>query len=67
MFVCPTHTEIKQTEISEFWAKKVLLQGHARRWMAHAPKVLNFSEWFKNTFKGKVMEGVGSVVADFLV
>ena len=30
-FVCPTHSEAKQTKMSEFGTEKGLLQGHARR------------------------------------
>ena len=30
-FVCPTHSEPKQTEMSEFGAQKGLLQGPARK------------------------------------
>ena len=30
-FMCPTHSEAKQTKMSEFGAQKGLLQGHARR------------------------------------
>ena len=29
--MCPTHSEVKQTETSEFGAEKDLLQGQARR------------------------------------
>ena len=30
-FVCPTHTETKQTKMLEFGKEKGLSQGHARR------------------------------------
>ena len=30
-FVCPTHSEAKQTQMLELGAEKGLLQGHARR------------------------------------
>ena len=30
-FMCPIHSEAEQMEMSEFWAKKPLLQGHIRR------------------------------------
>ena len=33
------HSEVRQTETSELGARKVLLQGHARRQVAHALKV----------------------------
>jgi len=31
MFMCPRHSEAKQTKMSEFGAEKGLLQGQARR------------------------------------
>ena len=34
--MCPTHSEAKQTEMSEFGAEKFLLQGHARSPVTHA-------------------------------
>lgn len=37
-FICPTHSEIKQTERLELGPEKNLLQNHTRRWVAPAPK-----------------------------
>ena len=36
-FVCPAHTETKQTKMLEFGKKKGLSQGHARRQVPNAP------------------------------
>ena len=41
-FLCPTHGEAKQTETSGFRAKKVLLQGYARREGGLCSKPPNF-------------------------
>ena len=37
-FCVPNAQRAKQPETSEFGAKKDLLQGHAKRWVAHALK-----------------------------
>ena len=37
-FCVPNAQWAKQAETSEFGAKKDLLQGHAKRWVAHALK-----------------------------
>ena len=56
--MCLTHGEAKQTEMSEFGADKVLLQGHARRWVTHAPKSPELLEGFwQNILKSQVKEG----------
>ena len=44
--MCPTHSEVKQTEMSEFGAEKDLFQGHTRRGMSHALKSPEFPEGF---------------------
>ena len=44
--ICLAHSETKQTETLEFGIEKVLLQGHARRWVAHALKAPNSPEGF---------------------
>ena len=44
--MCPTHSEVKQTEMSEFGAEKVLVRSHARRGMAYARKSPKFPEGF---------------------
>ena len=49
-FVCRTHSEAKQTEMPEFGAEKGLLQGHARRQVAPAPKSPQFSKGFGKAF-----------------
>ena len=52
----------------EFGAEKGLLQGQARRWVAHAPENPKVSEGFQqSTSKGKVREGVRLVVTNFSV
>ena len=48
------HSEAKQTETVEFGAEKGLLQGHARRWVAHAKLPVGF---LQSTFKSQVREG----------
>ena len=48
--MCLTHGETKQTEMSEFGAEKVLLQGHARRWVTHALKSPEILEGFWKIF-----------------
>ena len=55
-----THSEVKQTETSEFGAQKVLLQGHARRQVAHALEVWNSPEALK-ALKTQVREGTLTV------
>lgn len=37
-FMCATHSEAKQTKISEFGAEEDLLQGQAREQVTHAQK-----------------------------
>ena len=52
------HSEAKHTKTSEFGAEKGLLQGHARRCVAHALKSPEFPEGFQQSIvKGKVREG----------
>ena len=46
----PMHSEAKQAEMSEFGAEKGLLQGQARRQVAHALKLLNSPKGFHKTF-----------------
>ena len=59
-FVCLTHVETKQTEMSEFGAEKGLLQGHARGGGWLVPRKPQIPEGFQqSTFKGKVREGRG--------
>ena len=59
--------ETKQTKTSEFSAEKSLSQGHARRWVAHAPKSSNSSEGFRKMFLKARQGGVWLVAAHFLV
>ena len=49
-FMCPTHSEAKQTKMSAFGAEKGSLQGHARRWVAHAPKIPKSRKGFSKAF-----------------
>ena len=57
-FVCPTHSEAKQTEMSGFGAEKVLLQGQCKenRWLTLKRTKLP-SRFQGSIFKGKVREG----------
>ena len=65
--MCPTHSEAKHTETLEFGAEKGLLQGHARRRLAHAPQNPELSEGFQQSiFKGQVREGDGRVCDRFM-
>ena len=43
--MCPTHSEAKQTKISEFRAEKGLLQGHARIAWLVPPKPQTLKEF----------------------
>ena len=53
------HSEAKHTKTSEFGAEKGLLQGHARRRVAHALKSPELPEGFwQSIFKSQVREGV---------
>ena len=55
-FVCLTHSEAKQTKMSEFGAEKGLLQGTARQ-VAHAVKIPELPTGFQHCiFKGQVRE-----------
>ena len=45
-FLCPTHSEAKQTKMSEFGAEEGLLQGHARRQVARAQNTPNSPKSF---------------------
>ena len=55
--MCLTHSEAKQTETLEFGAEKGLLQGQARRWVAHVLKSPELSEGFRQSiFKSQVRE-----------
>ena len=58
--MCLMHSEAKQTETSEFGAEKGLLQGHARRRVAHTLKTLNSLKAFSNALL-KEREGKGMV------
>ena len=59
-FVCPTHSEAKQTETLEVGAEKDLLQGHAGRKGGSYPKSPELLEGFQqSTFKGEVRERCG--------
>ena len=62
------HSEAKQSETSEFGAERGLLQGHARRWVAHALKIPELPEGFlrQSIFKSQV-SGVGLRVCDQLM
>ena len=60
------HSEAKQTEMSEFGAEKGLLQGHARRQVAHALKTGNSGGFQQSIFKSQVREG-GCRVCDHLM
>ena len=57
------YNEAKHTEISEFGAKKGLLQGHAKRQVAHALKGagLPFETVSAKHFKKQITEGVHRV------
>ena len=60
MFMCPTHSEAKQTETSEFGAEKGLLQGQAKSRVGCTPQIPELPEGFQQSiFKGKVREGRG--------
>ena len=49
--MCPTHSQAKQTETSEFVEEK----GHARRGLAHALKSPELPDGFRqSTFKSQV-------------
>ena len=55
--MCPTHSEAKQAETSEFGAERVLLQGQARRTGSSCSKDLNSPVDFKEEgFIGNVCE-----------
>ena len=58
----------KKPETSEFGAKKDLLQGHSRRWVAHAPSSQTWTPQRVSAkhFKGQVREG-GDRLRDQLV
>ena len=60
MFLCLKHNESKQTKSSDFGAEECLLQGLARRRMPQKPDC--FEGFQQSTFKGKVMEGCGSLL-----
>ena len=50
-FMCPIHSEAEQMEMSEFWAKKPLLQGHIRRTGGLcSKKIPNSLEGFSKAF-----------------
>ena len=56
--MCPTHSEAKQTEMSEFRAEKALLQDHTWRWVAPAITSPKLPKGFRqNTFKSQVGGG----------
>lgn len=56
-FMCPIHNEAKQMEMSEFWAKKHLLQGHIRRTGGLCSKNPKLPGGFRQSiFKGQVRE-----------
>ena len=57
--VCPAHSEAEHTETPRFGAKKGLLQGHTRRWVAHTPNPKLLEGFQQSLFKGKVEEGRG--------
>ena len=60
-FVCPMHIEGKQTKMLDFGAEKsLLLQGHARRQVAHAPQNPNSLKGFSKAFL-KARRGRGLV------
>ena len=42
--MCPSHSEAKQTEITEFGAEKVLLQGYARSQVPRRVLAKNFKK-----------------------
>ena len=48
-FVCPTHSEAKQTKTLRLGAEKGLLQGPARRQVAHALKSLELPKRFRQS------------------
>ena len=48
------HSEVKEIEISAFSAEKGLLEGHARRQVAHALKTPSYLPP-PSTFKSQVM------------
>ena len=50
-FVCLMHSETKWTKTLEFGAEKDLLQGHARSWVACAPKPLKL--WTRQRLSAK--------------
>lgn len=55
--ICPAHSEAKQTEMSEFWAKKGLLQEHIRRTGGLCSKTPKLPERFQQSiFKGQIRE-----------
>ena len=57
-FLCPTHSEAKQTETSEFGAEKGLLKGHARRTGGSCPpKPQTPQRVSAKCFKGKGRKG----------
>ena len=57
-FCVPNAQRAKQPETSEFGAKKDLLQGHAKRWVAHAlKKPLNSWKGFCKAFLKTSKEG----------
>ena len=47
------------SETLESGTEEGLLQGHARRWVAHVPQTLNLRRGTANIFKGPVREGCG--------
>ena len=49
-FMCLMQSEDKQTKMLEFGAEKGLLQGHARRQVAHAQKTQNSLKGFREAF-----------------
>ena len=56
-----------KTETSEFGTEKILLQGHARRWVVHALKTQTPRNLLAKPFSRKGGGGVWVVAANFLV
>ena len=53
-FVCPMHSEAKQTEMSEFGAEKGLLQGPSKE---HEQLMLKKKPKLSDGFEGRIFKG----------
>ena len=62
--MCVPSTQAKHTETPRLGAKKGLLQGHTRRWVAHTPNPKLLEGFQQSIFKGQEGGGAGHRACD---